>query len=116
MALSILSVLHPRELCAALSHSDTAALQKVPGVGKRVAERLVVELKDKVESISRDEDTTLVATTQSSVAEEVSEALAGLGFSQRETEKAIGAVLREAPDAEAAAVLRQALSHLGGRA
>lgn len=116
MALSILSVLHPRELCAALSHSDTTALQKVPGVGKRVAERLVVELKDKVESISRDEDTTLVATTQSSVAEEVSEALAGLGFSQRETEKAIGAVLREAPDAEAAAVLRQALSHLGGRA
>lgn len=116
MALSILSVLHPQELCAALSHSDTAALQKVPGVGKRVAERLVVELKDKVETISGDEDTTLLAPTQSNVATEVTEALAGLGFSQRETEKAIGLVLQATPDADAATVLRKALLHLGGRA
>lgn len=116
MALSILSVLHPRDLCAALSQSDTAALQKVPGVGKRVAERLVVELKDKVETISDDTDARSVVPTQSSVAAEVSEALAGLGFSQRETERAIEVVLRETPDADAATVLRQALTHVGGRA
>ena len=116
MALSILSVLHPRELCAALSQSDTAALQKVSGVGKRVAERLVVELKDKVETISDDTDARSVVPSQSSVAAEVSEALAGLGFSQRETERAIGVVLREIPDADAATVLRQALTHVGGRA
>lgn len=116
MALSILSVLNPPELCAALSRSDTAALQKVSGVGKRVAERLVVELKDKVETISGGGDATPLVPTQSSVAVEVSEALAGLGFSQREAGKAIGIVLRQTPDAAAATVLRQALSHLGGRA
>lgn len=115
MALSILSVFTPEDLCRALSQEDIALLQKVPGVGKKVAQRLVVELKDKVDAVAVQPTGVEGTPTTSSVAVEVEEALTGLGFSAREAENAISSILKQQTDADTSTVLRKALAYLGAR-
>ena len=109
MALAVLSGGPPRELLGAVAAGDTARLQAVPGIGKRTAERIVVELREKVgvpdpadEAIvitrARDDDPRALAR----------DGLVGLGFSPQEAE----ALLRSAPGETAedliAAALREA--------
>lgn len=117
LALATLAVLQPEQLCRALSDGNVAALTQVPGIGKKSAERLILELRDKVGAAT--------ATGRSADADrghlrsEVSEALVGLGFSMKQAEQSVDAVL-SAPDmdgatADTAAVLRKALATLGPR-
>ncbi|MFY9190687.1 MAG: Holliday junction branch migration protein RuvA [Lawsonella sp.] len=117
MALAILAVLDPQTLSQAIQNEDTATLKQVPGVGKRVSERLIVELKDKVEDVvsAAPMDAADTASSPSGLRAEVTEALTGLGFATTEISKAISSVLAENPDADAATVLRQSLIRLGGR-
>ena len=112
LAMATLAVLEPDALRQALAGGDTKALITVPGIGKRVAERLVVELRDKVE---RPHATSAGGTAMSSftIRDQVSEALVGLGFAAPQAEKAVIAVLADAPDADSATVLRAALASLG---
>ena len=115
LAMAITSVLEPDVLKRALVEEDIKVLQRVPGIGKRTAERMVLELKDKV---------TIAAEGASGAAgggasgpnpkrDHVVEGLVGLGFGQPAAESATDAVLKESPDAEIAAVLRGALAMLG---
>ncbi len=117
MALAILAVLDPQTLSQAIQNEDTATLKQVPGVGKRVSERLIVELKDKVEDVvsAAPMGAADTASSPSGLRVEVTEALTGLGFATTEISKAISSVLAENPDADAATVLRQSLIRLGGR-
>ncbi|WP_132993497.1 Holliday junction branch migration protein RuvA [Gordonia zhaorongruii] len=113
LAMATLAVLEPESLRRALAGSDAKALTAVPGIGKRVAERLVVELRDKV-------DATAAGTVPSGapvggVGAEVVEALTGLGFTEAAADKAVTAVLERLPDADSATLLRTALAGLGPR-
>jgi Holliday junction DNA helicase RuvA len=82
MALAVLSGGPPRELLGALAAGDTARLQAVPGIGKRTAERIVVELREKVGSALPDEAITITrADDPISIARE---GLIGLGYSVAE--------------------------------
>lgn len=110
LAMAALSVHEPADLAAALGSSNLKALTAVPGIGKRVAERLVVELRDKVGVVAGDTASPLPATT---VAGEVTEALIGLGFPSAAAEKAVAAVLADSPDADSATALRAGLAMLG---
>ena len=84
VALAVLSGGSPRELLAAVAAGDTARLQAVPGIGKRTAERIVVELREKVGAapaddpilVARGDDPRLLAR----------DGLVGLGFSAQEAE------------------------------
>lgn len=111
LAMATLAVLEPDALRRALAESDTKALTSVPGIGKRVGERLVVELRDKVDRPTPGDAGGTVVT--GSVRDQVTEALLGLGFTAAPAEKAVTAVLADAPDADASAVLRRALATLG---
>lgn len=116
LALAIVATLEPDDLIRALGTGDVKALTRVPGVGKRTAERMVLELKDKVgpvvpASASGGED----APAPASAVTEVSEALEGLGFSAAEATKTATAVLAEDPDLDPAAALRSSLRALGKR-
>lgn len=111
LAMATLAVLEPDALRRALAESDTKALTSVPGIGKRVGERLVVELRDKVDRPTPGDAGGAVVT--GSVRDQVTEALLGLGFTAAPAEKAVTAVLADAPDADASAVLRRALATLG---
>jgi Holliday junction DNA helicase RuvA len=115
LALSILAVLEPDALCRALADGDTAALKRVPGVGLKSAERLVLELRDKVAAVAR-VPVGGGAAAPASDRDHVVEALTGLGFAVRQAEQAVDAVLAETTNGgsvDTAATLRTALSRLG---
>lgn len=113
LAMATLAVLEPESLRRALSESDVKSLMTVPGIGKRVAERLVVELRDKVSAAPSSGLAGSVVAPVGSVGDQVTEALVGLGFPLASAEKAVAAVLAETPDADSATALRAGLSMLG---
>ena len=112
LAMATLAVLEPDALRRALAESDTKALTSVPGIGKRVAERLVVELRDKVD-LPVGPGGPGAGVSVGSVRGQVSEALVGLGFTAAAAEKAVQAVLADNPAADASTALRTALGALG---
>jgi Holliday junction DNA helicase RuvA len=93
VALAVLSGGTPRELVSALASGDVARLQSVPGIGKRTAERIIVELRDKVAggAIGGDE---IVITRSDDPRRLARDGLVELGFSIVEAEE----LLRDAPD------------------
>lgn len=112
IAMATLAVLDPNQLRAALAESSIAVLTQVPGIGRKGAERLIIELRDKVGA--------LAAVTAESVADgngqvrgHVVEALTGLGFAAKQAEQAVDAVLSGNGTADTATVLRTALAALG---
>jgi Holliday junction DNA helicase RuvA len=109
IALATLAVYDPLALRQALADGDVTALTRVPGIGKRGAERLVLELRDKIGSV-----TPGVATAVGhAVRVPVVEALVGLGFAAKQAEEATDKVLAADPDATTQSALRAALSMLG---
>jgi Holliday junction DNA helicase RuvA len=111
LAMSILATHSPRVLVDLVVSGDVAGLTAVPGVGKKTAERLLLELKDRLNLPTIDEPRSVGDRAGGGVSD-VRDALAGLGYDESE----IRAVLREiAITADAAAMLREALSMLGAR-
>lgn len=116
LALAVIATLEPAALVTALGSGDVKTLTRVPGVGKRTAERLVLELKDKAAALGFGEaDDVGVATGAPGPQDEVVTALEGLGFSAEEAGKAAGAVIGSQPEIDPASALRLALKSLGGR-
>lgn len=115
LAMAVLAVLEPESLRKALAQSNVAALTRVPGVGKRGAERMVVELRDKVDLVPVQSAPPGVqpAPALTPVREQVVEALTGLGFPVKQAEPAVDGVLAEQPGLETAPALRAALAILG---
>ena len=115
LALATLAVLDPETLRGALAEGDLAVLTSVPGIGRKGAERLVVELRDKVGAVAP-RGTADPVGGGGATRVQVVEALVGLGFAVRQAEQAVEAVLGEGSDgghADTSAVLRSALSRLG---
>jgi Holliday junction DNA helicase RuvA len=112
VALSMLSSAAPDELRAAIAGGDTARLARVPGIGKKTAERLVLELRGKLDV--RGLPAAAAATPQlAALNVELAEMLVGLGFSAAEAASAINALPADAPpDLEER--LRLALRSFGG--
>jgi len=117
IALALLSVLEPDELRRALAGGDTAALARTPGIGKKSAERLVLELKDKVGAVS---GVLPGAVAPTPVTDRLVDALAGLGFTARQAADAVAEVTADPADSAVSAgdvglLLRRALAVLGRR-
>lgn len=111
MAMAILATHTPRALVDIVATNDHGALTLVPGVGKKTAERLLVELRDKLQLPVLDSLSDKSSAMGSAITD-VRDALAGLGYSTEE----IRDVLRELPaDLSAEGLLRQALNLLGAR-
>ena len=114
LALAMLAVLEPDCLRTALAEGDLTVLTRVPGIGRKGAERLVVELRDKVGK-AEPAASGPAAGAGGGVRPQVTEALVGLGFAARQAEQAVEAVLAEADreSTETSEVLRGALTRLG---
>ena len=104
MALALLSSLSPDELTAAIATGDPAALTRAPGLGQKLASRIVLELSGELVA----EDGALLSGGQSDVVE----ALMSLGYNRAEAADAV-ARSETSPGAEAEERLRLALSYLG---
>ena len=111
LALAAQSVYTTPELAHAITHGDTKTLQKIPGVGKRMAERMVVDLKDKVATYAAPETPAPVPHTD--VYEQVLEALASLGFAEKTAEPVLTTVLAADPTLTTPAALRASLNLFG---
>jgi Holliday junction DNA helicase RuvA len=103
MALAVLSGGPPRELLGAVAAGDTARLQAVPGIGKRTAERIVVELREKVGAAPAEDPIVITRTDESHAL--AREGLIGLGFSAQE----VDSLLRDAPGDTPEALIAHAL-------
>ncbi len=116
MAVAILSGLEMDELIPALRHGNLALLTHIPGVGKKTAERLVLELREKLDdmAVSADEKTPAraPASGRTGVEEDVFSALVNLGYARPAAEAAVREVLNENPGADFDALLRASLRML----
>jgi Holliday junction DNA helicase RuvA len=112
LALATLAVLDPDKLRAALVEGNITVLTQVPGIGRKGAERLTLELRDKVGAHQGAGDT-VSDVVPAAVRSEVIQALAGLGFQARQAEEAVDKVLAETDSGNTSTVLRAALTTLG---
>jgi Holliday junction DNA helicase RuvA len=110
IALATLAVYDATALRQALADGDVTALTRVPGIGKRGAERLVLELRDKIGPVL---PSTGAAVNGHGVRGPVVEALVGLGFAAKQAEEATDKVLAADEEATTSTALRSALSLLG---
>ena len=106
----ILSSLTVNELSTAIANEDVKTIQAVKGIGSKTAQRLVVDLKDKVRKTDYTEET--VETVNSSVKNEALSALVILGFSKNAASKALDKLLKQSPDASVEILIREALKLL----
>jgi Holliday junction DNA helicase RuvA len=111
IALATLAVYDATSLRQALADGDVTALTRVPGIGKRGAERMVLELRDKIGAVPGAGG--VAAATGHAVRMPVVEALVGLGFAVKQAEEATDKVLADDPAATTSTALRAALSMLG---
>lgn len=110
LALTILATLTPDQLRQAVANADIAALTRVSGVGKKGAQRLVLEIGAKL-GPRRGGD--LEAPSSNARSGDVVAALVGLGFSERDVENALSQVEKATPEAEVPELLRASLKILG---
>lgn len=112
----ILSALSPSELCNVISSGNEKLLKTVKGIGLRTAQRIIVDLKDKIATVNTPVaggmGTNAIATANSEIYEEAVAALTMLGFAAAPSQKVTNAILQEEPDAPVERVIKLALKRL----
>jgi holliday junction DNA helicase RuvA len=108
LALSVLSGIEPRDLAGAIQRNDLARLTAIPGVGKKTAERMCVELRDR---LPKTIDAT-PASAQDSQREDLVSALGNLGYHRQAIDKALDKLLTGGGEQRFEVVLRAALKEL----
>ena len=103
IALAVLSSLDPGELAAVVESGDVARLTMTPGVGKKTAQRILLELKGKLEA---------TAAAAGDLRGDAASALVNLGYKQAQAIKAVEAVLADNPADDVGEILRLALQRL----
>ena len=113
VALAVLSGIEPQELVRSIERGDLGRLTAIPGVGKKTAERIVLELKDR---LPRAEVVAVAAgetlSEASAMRDDVLSALVNLGYHRPLAEKAVASALKAVPDGGFERTLKQALREL----
>ena len=108
LARVILSGMAPEDLVPAIAQGDAVRLATIPGVGKKTAERMVLELRDKVGPLAEE----LPARGATEGGQDVVSALVNLGYKRGPAERAVVEARRETPDGAFAELLRESLKRL----
>ena len=118
VALAILGALTPQDLAAAIATENIAAIERVPGIGRKGAQRLILELKGKLSDLS---EGTRITSHQPAWREQLTNALISLGFAPKDSDRAITSIVNELQsdgiepaDLELSELLKRALQS-GGR-
>ena len=106
----ILSSLTVNELSTAIANEDIRTIQSVKGIGSKTAQRLVVDLKDKVRKTDYTEE--VISSADNTLKNEALSALVILGFSKNAASKALDKLLKQTPDASVEVLIREALKLL----
>jgi Holliday junction DNA helicase RuvA len=113
LALGLLSALAAERLVQAIRERDIAVLQRVPRVGRKTAERLVVELGDKLDEIAAETETGV--RPSGAGPEDAIRALVSLGYSATEAERAVRMALEAGSSRETPELIKGALAALGAK-
>jgi Holliday junction DNA helicase RuvA len=89
MALTILSGIDDQQFALCVANNDVAMLTRLPGVGKKTAERLIIEMRDKIEALLSDMPTQQVSPGGHSIISEAIEALQALGYKPADAEQMV---------------------------
>ena len=108
----ILSALSPSELKETILTEDTARLKAIKGIGLKSAQRLVLELKDKMGKAEEGEPGVLLRNNRNEIAEEATAALVNLGFARPNINKAVQTILKATPEASVEVIIKNALRML----
>ena len=113
LALNILSGITPPELVHSLGSGDMDRLLSIPGVGRKTAERMILDLKEKAQKIqSREAFPRMDRRPPDEMAEDVVSALVNLGYKKGQAEKAVESILRQTPDITLERALKASLTVL----
>ncbi|MCF6307602.1 MAG: Holliday junction branch migration protein RuvA [Flavobacteriaceae bacterium] len=110
IARTMLSSLSPNQVMDAIAQNDIATIQSVKGIGSKTAQRVVLDLKDKILKVYGLDD---VSTTSSNTNKnEALSALETLGFTRKQAERVCDIVVKENPNASVETIIKQALKNL----
>ena len=110
IARTMLSTFAPTEIINAIAAEDVAVIKSVKGVGPKTAQRVIIDLKDKVNKIHKVDGEKLQST--SNVKEEALAALETLGFNRKMAQKVVDSIVASEPDLSVENILKQALKKL----
>ncbi len=111
LALGILSGIQSKDLVEAIRAHDVPRIVSIPGIGKKTAERLIIELKDKIGSVTEVETTGLTSEAYS-IKNDAIAALVSLGYNSKKAEVTISHVLNQSPDLQLEEIIKRALTGL----
>lgn len=107
----ILSALSPSELCNVISSGNANLLKTVKGIGLKTAQRVIVDLKDKIKTSATPEDAAFTSAN-TEIQDEAVAALTMLGFNSAASQKVVVAILKELPSLSVEQVIKSALKRL----
>ncbi len=110
IARTMLSSMTPTEIQQAIVHEDLAAIKAVKGIGLKTAQRVLIELKDKIQNVAGMDE--IPALKSNTIKEETLSALEVLGYPRRQAEKVIDNIIQSAPDSSVEELIKQALNKL----
>jgi Holliday junction DNA helicase RuvA len=113
LALAVLSGIEPREFAGAVQRGDHVRLTRIPGVGRKTAERIVVELRDRLPKAVEGADAAPAASPADVMHDDLVSALTNLGYHRQAIDPALSKVMTDDSAAKFADVLRAALKELG---
>ena len=110
IARTMLSSMTPVEIQQAIVHEDLAAIKAVKGIGLKTAQRVLIELKDKIQNVAGMDE--IPALKSNTIKEETLSALEVLGYPRRQAEKVIDNIIQSAPESSVEVLIKQALNKL----
>ena len=108
-ARTMLSSLSPNEIISAISNGDVKLIQSIKGIGSKTAQRIILELRDKLNLVGEDQTTDLI---QNSPVSEAISALEVLGYSNKQTNKVVGQIYNQNPGIDVESLIKKALNKL----
>ena len=109
-AIMMLSSLNSEEIIAAVATENVTVLKGVKGIGAKTAQRIIIDLKDKLGKLHETDQ--ILLSPDNTIRNEALSALVMLGFVKRDADRVISAILKEQPNASVESVIKQALKRL----
>lgn len=109
-ARTMLSSLTPDQVKEAIASGDVATIQSVKGIGSKTAQRVIIDLKDKILKVYQIDETTLSSNNTNK--DEALSALEVLGFAKKQSERVVDKIISNQPDAAVEVIIKEALKNL----
>ncbi len=110
IARTMLSSIEPKQIITAIGSGDVATIQSIKGIGVKTAQRVIIDLKDKVLKLYDIDEVSVVQNNTNR--DEALSALEVLGFVRKTSEKMVDKIIKENPDASVELIIKQALKNL----